>query len=81
MDLDARIFIAGHRGLVGSALMRRLQSAGARHLLTAARDELDLRDQATVNRWFDSNRPDFVFLTAGTVGGIVANSTRPADFI
>jgi GDP-L-fucose synthase len=81
MDLNARIFIAGHRGLVGSALMRRLQSDGAHQLLTAARDELDLRDQATVNRWFDSNRPDYVFLTAGTVGGIVANSTRPADFI
>jgi GDP-L-fucose synthase len=61
--------------------MRRLQGDGARHVLTAPRDELDLRDQAAVNRWFDSNRPDYVFLTAGTVGGIVANSTRPADFI
>lgn len=81
MDINARIFVAGHRGLVGSALVRRLQAAGARHVLTAARDELDLRDQAAVNRWFDSNRPDYVFLTAGTVGGIVANSTRPADFI
>jgi GDP-L-fucose synthase len=81
MDINARIFVAGHRGLVGSALMRRLQGDGARHVLTAPRDELDLRDQAAVNRWFDSNRPDYVFLTAGTVGGIVANSTRPADFI
>jgi GDP-L-fucose synthase len=81
MDINARIFVAGHRGLVGSALVRRLQAVGARHVLTATRDDLDLRDQAAVNRWFDSNRPDYVFLTAGTVGGIVANSTRPADFI
>jgi GDP-L-fucose synthase len=81
MDINARIFVAGHRGLVGSALARRLQAVGARDVLTATRDDLDLRDQAAVNRWFDSNRPDYVFLTAGTVGGIVANSTRPADFI
>jgi GDP-L-fucose synthase len=81
MDINARIFVAGHRGLVGSALVRRLQAVGARHVLRATRDDLDLRDQAAVNRWFDSNRPDYVFLTAGTVGGIVANSTRPADFI
>src|SRR5687767_5204473 len=80
MDINARIFVAGHRGLVGSALVRRLQAVGARHVLTAARDDLDLRNQAAVNGWFDSNRPDYVFLTAGTVGGIVANSMRPADF-
>lgn len=81
MDINARIFVAGHRGLVGSALVRRLKAAGARHVLTASRDGLDLRDQAAVNRWFGSNRPDFVFFTAGTVGGIAANATRPADFI
>jgi GDP-L-fucose synthase len=81
MDVNARVFVAGHRGLVGSALMRRLESSGARHVLTATRDELDLRDQAAVNAWFGANRPDYVFLTAGTVGGIVANTMRPADFI
>jgi GDP-L-fucose synthase len=81
MDINARIFVAGHRGLVGSAIVRRLQAAGAQHVLTAAREDLDLREQAAVIRWFDVNRPDYVFLTAGTVGGIVANSARPADFI
>lgn len=81
MDSSARIFVAGHGGLVGSALMRRLQSEGFSHVLTATRDQLDLRDQAAVNYWFRANRPDYVFLAAGTVGGILANSTRPAEFI
>jgi GDP-L-fucose synthase len=75
------VFIAGHRGLVGSALMRRLRAAGFTNLLGATRDQLDLRDQAAVNYWFKANRPDYVFLVAGTVGGILANSTRPAEFI
>ncbi len=78
---DARIYVAGHRGLVGSAICRRLAAAGHRELLTATRDELDLRNQAAVNRWFQANRPEYVFLVAGTVGGILANSTRPAEFI
>jgi GDP-L-fucose synthase len=78
---DAAIYVAGHRGLVGSALMRRLQRAGFTRLLTATRHQLDLRDQAAVNYWFKANRPDYVFLVAGTVGGILANSTRPAEFI
>jgi GDP-L-fucose synthase len=81
MERDARVFVAGHRGLVGSALLRRLRDEGYANLLTASRDQLDLRDQAAVNYWFKANRPDFVFLVAGTVGGILANSTRPADFI
>ena len=81
MDRDARVFVAGHRGLVGSALLRQLRSEGYENLLTASRDQLDLRDQAAVNYWFKANRPDFVFLVAGTVGGILANSTRPAEFI
>jgi GDP-L-fucose synthase len=76
-----RIFVAGHRGLVGSALVRRLQREGQGSVLTATRDQLDLRDQAAVNYWFKANRPDYVYLVAGTVGGIVANSTRPAEFI
>lgn len=78
---DARIFVAGHRGLVGSAIVRRLEGAGYTNILTASRDQLDLRDQAAVNYWFRANRPEYVYLVAGTVGGIVANSTRPAEFL
>jgi GDP-L-fucose synthase len=78
---SSRVFVAGHRGMVGSAIVRRLATEGYQDILTASRDELDLRDQAAVNRWFAENRPDYVFLVAGTVGGILANSTRPAEFI
>jgi GDP-L-fucose synthase len=81
MAKDARIYVAGHSGLVGSAIVRRLEAEGFSHILTATRQELDLRDQAAVNRWFAAHRPEFVFLVAGTVGGILANSTRPAEFI
>jgi GDP-L-fucose synthase len=81
MNQDARIFIAGSRGLVGSAIVRRLESAGATRLLMATREQLDLRDQAAVNYWFRANRPEYVYLAAGTVGGIFANSSRPAEFI
>ena len=78
---DARIFVAGHGGLVGSAVLRRLEDEGFTNVLTATRDQLDLRDQAAVNYWFRANRPEYVHLVAGTVGGILANSTRPAEFI
>jgi GDP-L-fucose synthase len=78
---SSRIFVAGHRGLVGSAILRRLEVDGCRTVLTATRDQLDLRDQAAVNYWFRANRPEYVFLVAGTVGGILANATRPAEFI
>jgi GDP-L-fucose synthase len=78
---DARIFVTGHRGLVGSALVRRLEALGHTRILTATRDQLDLRDQAAVNYWFRANRPDYVFLVTGTVGGILANATRPAEFL
>ena len=81
MTPDSRIFVAGHGGLVGSSIMRRLAGAGHRSLLTATRDQLDLRDQSAVNYWFRANRPEYVFLVAGTVGGILANSRRPAEFI
>src|SRR6187399_1345696 len=79
--LDSPIYVAGHTGLVGSALLRTLRARGYRNILTATRHQLDLRDQAAVNYWFRANRPEFVFLVAGTVGGIHANSTRPAEFI
>jgi GDP-L-fucose synthase len=75
-----RVFVAGHRGMVGSALMRRLANENCT-LLTAARDSLDLRDQAAVRRWFEAERPDAVFLAAARVGGILANETQPADFL
>jgi GDP-L-fucose synthase len=78
---SARIYVAGHRGLVGSAIVRRLRQEGFDNVLTATRDRLDLRDQAAVNEWFRANRPEYVFMVAGTVGGILANSTRPAEFI
>lgn len=78
---DARIYVAGHRGLVGSAIVRRLEREGFTELLTATRGQLDLRDQSAVNHWFQANRPEYVFLVAGTVGGILANSSRPAEFI
>jgi len=81
MTINSRIFVAGHRGLVGSAICRRLEQLGYESVLTATRDQLDLRDQAAVNYWFRANRPEHVFLVAGTVGGILANSTRPAEFI
>src|SRR5690242_7320476 len=77
----SRIFVAGHRGLVGSAIVRHLRANGFEHLMTASREQLDLRDQAAVNYWFRANRPEFVYLVAGTVGGILANSSRPAEFL
>jgi GDP-L-fucose synthase len=77
-----RIYVAGHRGLAGSAIVRRLERGSAAvEIQTATREQLDLRDQAAVNYWFKANRPEYVYLAAGTVGGILANSTRPAEFI
>ena len=81
ISLNARFFVSGHTGLVGSAVVRRLEAEGFTNLLTATRSQLDLRDQAAVNYWFQANRPEYLFLVAGTVGGILANSTRPAEFI
>jgi GDP-L-fucose synthase len=81
IDSSDSIFIAGHRGLVGSAIDRRLRLEGFKNILTASRSQLDLRNQAQVNDWFEKNSPKYVFLVAGTVGGIHANSTRPAEFL
>ncbi len=81
VGITKKVFVAGHGGLVGAALMRRLNNEPGIELLTATRQQLDLRDQAAVNYWFRANRPDQVYLVAGTVGGIMANSTRPAEFI
>ncbi|MDE2368753.1 MAG: GDP-L-fucose synthase [Burkholderiales bacterium] len=81
MQADSRIYIAGHRGLVGSALVRRLQGAGYRGLITRTHDELDLADARATAAFFDQERPEYVFLAAAKVGGIVANNSRPAEFI
>jgi GDP-L-fucose synthase len=76
-----RIFVAGHRGMAGSAICRALQRAGYPQLLTATRQELDLRDSPAVERWFAENKPTVVVLAAAKVGGIHANNTYPADFL
>jgi len=78
---DARIYVAGHRGLVGSALLRRLKAGGYRNLVLRTRDELDLCCQADVETFFRREKPTHVFLAAAKVGGILANDTFPADFI
>jgi GDP-L-fucose synthase len=77
----ARIFVAGHRGLVGSALVRRMEAAGYRNLITRTHRELDLTDQAAVRGFFEETRPEYVLLAAAKVGGILANDTYPAEFI
>jgi GDP-L-fucose synthase len=80
-DLDGkRVWVAGHNGLVGSALVRRLSLTKA-DILTVDRSSLDLRDQLSVGQWLNSNRPDAIFVAAATVGGIEANRTRPAEFL
>ena len=81
MHRDARIFVAGHRGLVGSAICRKLRESGSQNLILRGRGELDLRHAAEVERFFASEKPEYVFLAAAKVGGILANSQFPADFI
>ena len=81
MKLDARIYVAGHRGLVGSAIVRRLQSAGHSNIITRTHAELDLTHQPAVQAFLASERPEYVFLAAAKVGGILANDTYPAEFI
>ena len=81
MQTDAKIFVAGHRGLVGGAILRRLKTAGFTNLLCRSHRQLDLRNQAAVARFFQREQPEYVFLAAARVGGIRANSTYPAQFI
>ena len=81
MEIDSRIYISGHRGLVGEAIKRRFELAGFRNLILRARSELDLTDQLAVDRFFASERPEYVVHAAGRVGGIHANDSRPVDFI
>ena len=81
MRKDSRIYVAGHRGLVGSALMRRLRAGGFDHLVVRSHVELDLTEQNSVLDFFMAERPEFVFLAAAKVGGILANNTYPAEFI
>lgn len=81
MEKNSKIYVAGHRGMVGSAICRKLQSEGFTNLITRTSKELDLRDQAAVAAFFSKEKPDYVFLAAAKVGGIVANNTYRADFI
>jgi GDP-L-fucose synthase len=81
MNRDAAIFVAGERGLVGSAIVRALRARGFSNLASAPRAALDLREQSAVERFFAERRPEYVFMAAAKVGGILANDTYPADFI
>ncbi len=81
MDASSRIYVAGHSGLIGSAVMRRLARDGFANIISAARRDLELTDAAAVDRFFDQAKPEYVVLAAGRVGGIVENQTYPADFM
>jgi len=81
MDKGSKIYVAGHTGLVGSAILRRLQNEGFSNLLVRTHKELDLCKQSEVERFFNQEKPDYVFMAAAKVGGILANSTYPAEFI
>jgi GDP-L-fucose synthase len=81
MEKKSKIFVSGHRGLVGSALIRQLKTQGYENIITKSKIDLDLRIQDQVNQFFDSDKPDYVFLAAAKVGGIVYNKECPADFI
>ena len=81
MEKNARIYVAGHRGMVGSALVRKLEAEGHTHLILRTSSELDLRNQEAVNHFFEKEKPDYVFLAAAKVGGIHANNTYRAEFL
>ena len=80
-DTQSKVYVAGHRGMVGSAIVRALEAAGFGNIVTRTSAELDLRNQAAVNAFFADEKPDYVFLAAARVGGILANDSYPADFI
>ena len=80
MEKNSKIFVAGHNGLVGSAIVRKLRSEGYDNLILRSRNELDLRDQREVRHFFSTEKPEYVFLAAAKVGGIIANAQAPADF-
>ncbi len=81
MDQQHKIYVAGHRGMVGSAIVRRLQQEGFNNIITRSSKELDLRDQQAVAAFFAQEKPDYVFLAAAKVGGIIANNTYRAEFL
>ena len=81
MELNSKIYVAGHNGMVGSAIVRKLKDEGYTNLILKTHDNLDLTNQKDVQHFFDLYEPDYVFLAAAKVGGIVANNTYPAEFI
>ena len=81
MNLDSKIYIAGHKGLVGSAIWKQLQNKGYTNLIGRSSKELDLTDSSAVAQFFETEKPEYVFLAAAKVGGIMANNTYRADFI
>ncbi len=81
MEVSEKIYVAGHKGMVGSAIVRNLSKKGYNNLIAATSKELDLRDTRAVNEFFDTHRPDYVFLAAAKVGGILANDTYPGEFL
>jgi len=81
MNTDDKIYIAGHRGLVGSSIIRNLKANGYENIIGRTKSELDLRDQTNVRSFFWEEKPDYVFLAAAKVGGINWNKTNPAEFI
>lgn len=81
MDSDSKIYVSGHRGLVGSSIVDKLISKGHTNIITATKEEVDLTDQKSVKEFFEKEKPEYVFLAAAKVGGIVANRDHPADFI
>ena len=81
INKNSKIFLTGHNGLVGSAIYRKLDTSGYKNIITANRRQLDLRNQKKVDNFIKKNKPDFVIIAAGKVGGIMANSIYPAEFI